>query len=151
MAKYVEKLNDLVPNLSLKYDEEKDQLNKSTDAIYRNIDALKEQAKVKAYTENYEAAVKEQAEVEKKLNDARVQYHKNLEELDRAQRKLNALFLSRMNSAGSALASSSVSTPRKAKKRLTTYPTASASRPLIWTIGGKKWRKKQTLRRSLTT
>ena len=91
MAKYVEKLNDLVPNLSLKYDEEKDRLNKSTDAIYRNIDALKEQAKVKAYTENYEAAVKEQAEVEKKLNDARVQYHKNLEELDRAQRKLNAV------------------------------------------------------------
>ena len=91
MAKYVEKLNDLVPNLSLKYDEEKDQLNKSTDAIYRNIDALKEQARVKAYTENYEAAVKEQAEVEKKLNDARVQYHKNLEELDRAQRKVNAV------------------------------------------------------------
>lgn len=91
MAKYVEKLNDLVPNLSLKYDEEKDQLNKSTDTIYRNIDALKEQAKVKAYTENYESAVKEQAEVEKKLNDARVQYHKNLEELDRAQRKLNAV------------------------------------------------------------
>ena len=91
MAKYVEKLNDLVPNLSLKYDEEKDQLNKSTDAIYRNIDALKEQARVKAYTENYEAAVKEQAEVEKKLNDARVQYHKNLEELDRAQRKLNTV------------------------------------------------------------
>ena len=91
MAKYVEKLNDLVPNLSLKYDEEKDQLNKSTGAIYRNIDALKEQARVKAYTENYEAAVKEQAEVEKKLNDARVQYHKNLEELDRAQRKLNAV------------------------------------------------------------
>lgn len=91
MAKYVEKLNDLVPNMSLKYDEEKDQLNKSTDAIYRNIDALKEQARVKAYTENYEAAVKEQAEVEKKLNDARVQYHKNLEELDRAQRKLNAV------------------------------------------------------------
>lgn len=91
MAKYVEKLNDLVPNLSLKYDEGKDQLNKSTDAIYRNIDALKEQARVKAYTENYESAVKEQAEVEKKLNDARVQYHKNLEELDRAQRKLNAV------------------------------------------------------------
>ncbi len=91
MAKYVEKLNDLVPNLSLKYDEEKDQLNKSTDAIYRNIDALKEQARAKAYAENYEAAVKEQAEVEKKLNDARVQYHKNLEELDRAQRKLNAV------------------------------------------------------------
>lgn len=91
MAKYVEKLNDLIPNLSLKYDEEKDQLNKSTDAIYRNIDALKEQARVKAYTENYEAAVKEQAEVEKKLNDARVQYHKNLEELDRAQRKVNAV------------------------------------------------------------
>ena len=91
MAKYVEKLNDLVPNLSLKYDEEKDQLNKSTDAIYRNIDALKEQAMVKAYTENYEAAVKEQAKVEKKLNDARVQYRKNLEELDRAQRKLNAV------------------------------------------------------------
>ena len=91
MAKYVETLNDLVPNLSLKYDEEKDQLNKSTDAIYRNIDALKEQARVKAYTENYEAAVKEQAEVEKKLNDARVQYHKNLEELDRAQRKVNAV------------------------------------------------------------
>ena len=91
MAEYVEKLNDLIPNLSLKYDEEKDQLNKSTDAIYRNIDALKEQARVKAYTENYEAAVKEQAEVEKKLNDARVQYHKNLEELDRAQRKVNAV------------------------------------------------------------
>lgn len=91
MAEYVEKLNDLLPNLNLKYDEEKDQLNKSTDAIYRNIDALKEQARVKAYTENYEAAVKEQAEVEKELNDARVQYHKNLEELDRAQRKLNAV------------------------------------------------------------
>lgn len=91
MAKYVEKLNDLLPDLNLKYDEEKDQLNKSTDAIYRNIDALKEQARVKAYTENYEAAVKEQAEVEKELNDARVQYHKNLEELDRAQRKLNAV------------------------------------------------------------
>lgn len=42
MATVVNKLNDLLPDLNLELNKETGQLNKQTDAIYNNIDALKE-------------------------------------------------------------------------------------------------------------
>lgn len=44
----VSQLNALMPELNLKYDAEKDKLNKSTEAIKKNIKATKELAKAKA-------------------------------------------------------------------------------------------------------
>ena len=41
MQYYVDRLNELIPELNLKYNQEKDALNKSTDAINKNIKAQK--------------------------------------------------------------------------------------------------------------
>lgn len=43
----VQQLNDILPDLNLQYDEQKDKLNKSTAAIEKNIKALKEHGKAK--------------------------------------------------------------------------------------------------------
>lgn len=68
---YVDLLNQSIEGLNLVYDEEADKLNKSTDEIYKNIDAMKEQALQAAYTEAIADATKDlveaEAEREKKL------------------------------------------------------------------------------------
>ena len=48
MAELVKQLNDKIPELNLKYDKEKDALNKTTDAIYEQIQAQKVLLKAKA-------------------------------------------------------------------------------------------------------
>lgn len=48
MAELVKQLNDKMPELNLEYDKEKDALNKTTDAIYEQIQAQKELLKAKA-------------------------------------------------------------------------------------------------------
>lgn len=89
MAYYVEKLNELLPDLNLQYDEEKDKLSKSTDAIKANIKALKERARTKAYEANYTAAVEEQVKLEKTLGEAQAEYNKNLGLQNDAQKQVD--------------------------------------------------------------
>ena len=52
MKDYVDKLNELMPDLNAKYDEEADKLNMSTDAIKDNIEAQKELILAKAAQKN---------------------------------------------------------------------------------------------------
>lgn len=52
----VEQLNEIVPDLGLAYDEETDKLNKATKSIKKNIEAMKEQSKTKAYQSGIYAA-----------------------------------------------------------------------------------------------
>lgn len=77
MQYYVEELNKIVPDLNLKYDAEKDALNKSTDAIRSNIKAQKDLAIAKAYQENMAAIAKDMADAQIKLDEATQQTTKN--------------------------------------------------------------------------
>lgn len=87
----VEKLNEILPDLNLNYNEEKDKLNQTTDAIKKNIDAQKELIMAKAYQSSmektaeklasaelkYEEAIKKRAKAEKEGNEA-TKKHKEL-------------------------------------------------------------------------
>lgn len=55
---YVDLLNGSVDGLNLKYDEEKDKLNKTTSAIYDKIEAMKQSALAAAYEEKVTAGAK---------------------------------------------------------------------------------------------
>lgn len=90
MKYYVDKLNEVLPDLNAKYDEEKDKLSKSTEEIYKNIDARKEQIKLDKYWENYEAAVNEEVDLQadKEKLEERQQKAKNA--VDAAQRKYDS-------------------------------------------------------------
>lgn len=92
MAELVKQLNDKMPELNLEYDKEKDALNKTTNAIYEQIQAQKELLKAKAAQSQLggimedivskEMAVGEanQNEINAKNNyDNKVQERKNLE------------------------------------------------------------------------
>ena len=91
MAQYVDILNDKLPDLNLQYDAEKDKLNQSTDAIWKNIEARQTQAKVEAYNSNYKAAIEEQVKLEKELNEAKQVHIENLKAQQRAQNKVDSL------------------------------------------------------------
>lgn len=83
IASVVKQLNSLLPGLNLEYDKEADKLNKSTSAIKKNIEALKEQAMAKAYQNGMESAAKKSAEAE-------IAYKEALEDRAKAQEKVKA-------------------------------------------------------------
>lgn len=87
MQYYVDRLNELIPELNLKYNQEKDALNKSTDAINKNIKAQKNLALAKAAQENMNEIAKDMAEVEMKLADATAQHAKNEKALAKAKQE----------------------------------------------------------------
>lgn len=64
MKEIVQELNELIPDLNLKYDEEKDKLNQTTDAIKNKIDAQKELIKAEASAEQLKEIAKEQVKSE---------------------------------------------------------------------------------------
>lgn len=68
IKEYVNQLNGAIDGLNLKYDEEKDKLNKTSDAIQKKIDKYKEEAKVKGYQDLITEAAKKQAEQQMELN-----------------------------------------------------------------------------------
>lgn len=75
MKSIVAQLNAIMPDLNLKYDEEADSLNKSTDAIKQNIEAQKDLMLAKAAQEQMEGVAKDiaKAEMEEaKLTEQRV-------------------------------------------------------------------------------
>lgn len=87
----VKQLNDLMPELGLKYDAERDKLNKSTEAIKKNIEALKEQAMAKAYQTGMEKSAKKVAEAEIEHEKAINNQTEALRRRDKAQEKFNKL------------------------------------------------------------
>lgn len=87
MQYYVDRLNELIPELNLKYDKEKDALNKSTDAINKNITAQKNLALAKAAQENLNEIAKDMADVEIKLADATELHASNEKKLADAKKE----------------------------------------------------------------
>ncbi len=81
----VEKLNELLPDLGLAYDEEKDKLNKSTDAIRKNIAAQKELAMAKAYGAQVDGIAEDIIKTDEKLTKAKKKQEKAAEELAKAE------------------------------------------------------------------
>lgn len=84
---YVDKLNQIMPDLNLKYNEEKDSLNKSTEAIRDNIAAQKELILAKAAQKNMESIASDIADLEIKQGDLVKQNTKNEEAYEAAQQK----------------------------------------------------------------
>ena len=68
---YVDRLNESIDGLNLKYDEEKDKLNKTTEAIQKKIDKMREEAMAAAYTKNAKAAWEEYANAEMKAAEVK--------------------------------------------------------------------------------
>lgn len=87
----VQQLNDILPDLNLQYDEQKDKLNQSTAVIKRNIQALKEQAMAKAYQSGMESAAEKVAEAEVANQNATEKYTEALEKKNAAQEKFDKL------------------------------------------------------------
>lgn len=87
----VQQLNDILPDLNLQYDEQKDKLNQSTAAIKRNIQALKEQEMAKAYQSGMESAAEKVAEAEVANQNATEKYTEALEKKNAAQEKFDKL------------------------------------------------------------
>lgn len=87
----VQQLNDILPDLNLQYDEQKDKLNKSTAAIEKNIKVLKEQAMAKAYQSGMENAAEKVAEAEVANQNATEKYTEALEKKNAAQEKFDKL------------------------------------------------------------
>lgn len=73
MKTYVDQLNEAIPSLSLSINEETGSLNMSSEAIYKNIDALKEKAKCAAYEEMITEEYKAQAEAEAELTKLQIE------------------------------------------------------------------------------
>lgn len=71
----VNELNEIVPDLNLKYDEQRDALNKTNGEIQTHIDLMRDQAKAEATMEALTQAYKDQAQAEMDLNDAQKVYN----------------------------------------------------------------------------
>ena len=78
MAEYVNQLNQLMPELNLQYDQEKDLLNQSAEAIQNKISHYRELAEAQAAQELLTETLKEQIkvqieadEIQKKLNQSK--------------------------------------------------------------------------------
>lgn len=87
----VKQLNEIMPDLKLSYDAETDSLNKSTSAIKKNIDALKEQAMAKAYQSGMEKTAKKVAEAEIANEDAIKKQTKAQEKYNKAKAEYDSL------------------------------------------------------------
>ena len=70
MVRLVSELNELIPELNLKYDEETDKLNMSTEAIKKNIDAQKDLALAKAAQKNLNSIAEDIIKTENNLANA---------------------------------------------------------------------------------
>lgn len=81
MREIVADLNELMPNLGLAYDEVTDSLNMSTDAIYDNIEAVKEQALLESSLERYSELIMEQEEIQRQITQNQEEQNALMEEL----------------------------------------------------------------------
>lgn len=84
---YVSKLNDLMQDLNLKYDEEKDKLNQSTEALKNNISTQKELIKAKAAQANLTTIAQDIVKVETQQGELTKQNAKNEKAYTEAKKK----------------------------------------------------------------
>lgn len=87
MKDYVDKLNEIMPDLNLKYDEEADKLNMSTEAIKDNIKAQKDLILAKAAQANLETIAADIAKLEIEQADIAKQHADNELALTEATKK----------------------------------------------------------------
>ena len=80
MQTYIDKLNGSVEGLNLSYDAEKDKLNQSTNAIYKKIEAQKQEAIQAAYLKQSKKALEDYAEAQIKLADKQTELKNKTEE-----------------------------------------------------------------------
>lgn len=92
MEYYVSKLNELIPELNLQYDAEKDALNKTSEAIQQNIKHQKELALAKASQENMTEIAQKMADAELKLAKATEQHEKNKKKLTETTEAYNKAY-----------------------------------------------------------
>lgn len=83
----VQQLNQILPNLGLAYDDEKDKLNQSTKAIQRNIKAQRELAVAKAYAAQNEKVAEDIIKTEKDLTKYKKEQKQAEDDLTEATRK----------------------------------------------------------------
>lgn len=83
----VQQLNQILPDLGLAYDDEKDKLNQSTKAIQRNIKAQRELAVAKAYTAQNEKVAEDIIKTEKNLTKYKKEQKQAEDDLAEATRK----------------------------------------------------------------
>lgn len=81
MASIVSQLNDTMPELGLAYDEVTDSLNMSTDAIYDNIEAVKEQTLLESSIERQKELWIEQEEIQRQITQNQEEQNALMEEL----------------------------------------------------------------------
>lgn len=81
---YVDKLNGSVEGLGLSYDAETDKLNQSTDAVYKKIDAMKQEALQSAYLEHSKKALESYTESQIKMAEAQEKVKTAQEAYDKA-------------------------------------------------------------------
>ncbi len=89
MKKLVSELNEIMPELNLKYNAEKDALNMSTDAIRRNITAQKDLILAKAAQENLTSIAKDIAALEVENGKLAEQHAKNEAAWKKAREELD--------------------------------------------------------------
>lgn len=85
MNEYVNQMNEAMPNLNLAIDEQTGKLNLNADAIYSQIDALKEQAYYAAYQEKLTDILKNQADASlelAKIEQEKADVNKKLTQLE---------------------------------------------------------------------
>lgn len=87
MKQLVGNLNEIMPDLNLKYDEEKDALNMSTEAIKNNIQAQKDLILAKAAQENLIPLAQDIAKLEMENSKLTEQHIKNEQELADVKKK----------------------------------------------------------------
>ena len=92
LAEYTQKLNDIMPDLNLQYDDEKDKLNQSTDAIREQIKAQKDLILAKAAQANLETIASDivdtemqQANLSKQQADNELAYKDAVEKTQKAK------------------------------------------------------------------
>lgn len=87
MKQYVDQLNEAMPELNLQYNEEKDALNMSTEAVRQQIQAQKDLVLAKAATAQLSEIASDMVKTELELSDATKQHAENEEALAEATEK----------------------------------------------------------------
>ncbi|MCM1057890.1 MAG: phage tail tape measure protein [Firmicutes bacterium] len=85
MKMIVEQLNQIVPDLNLAINEQTGELNMSTEAIEKNIDAMMAMSRAEAAREDLAKIAEEQYEAEKKLAELRAQEVEQYKLLEQAE------------------------------------------------------------------
>lgn len=90
MSSLVDELNEKIPELNLKYDEQTGALNKSREAVYAYIESLEKKALVQAAEEDLTEIMKERYEAEKNLSELESKRNELIEEKVSVNSKLYA-------------------------------------------------------------